>query len=92
MIASSIQLNNLHVNQTETIKVNHVPEVQWDAIWWQPQWKKVYRLFDRAYRQEVNGSDTETIVMMVASIMQWLHLRSMSLINKYYTRTLIYQP
>jgi len=92
MIASCIQLNNLYVKQIETIGVNHIPEVQWGAILLQPKWKKVYSPLDQAYREEVNDSDSEKMDIMVASVVQWLHWRLMSLINKYHTSTLIYRP
>jgi len=69
MITSSIESNNLHVKQIESIEVKRVAHIPPQAIWQQRQQKKVYSSVGRAYKDDIQGSDAEQRLMAVASIM-----------------------
>jgi len=47
MITSSIESNNVHVNQIESIQINHVAEVPPWAIWLESLQKIMYSFWDR---------------------------------------------
>jgi len=55
MIISSIESNNLHLIQIETIQVNCVAEVPLRAIWLRRQ-RKVYRSMDHTYMDDISAS------------------------------------
>jgi len=59
MITSSIESNNIHVKQIESIQVNRDAPVPLQAMWLRRQQKKVYISFDRAYRDTICGFNTE---------------------------------
>jgi len=90
MINSSIESNNQHVKQIECIQVNHVAPVPPHAFWLQRQRKTVYNLLGCAYRDYTSGSDAEKRLMTVASMMQELQERLMSLLDNHHTSSLTY--
>jgi hypothetical protein len=92
MITSSIELNDLHVKQIESIEVNHVAQVPQRAIWPRHQQKKVYSSLDHAYRDDISGSDAEKRLTTVASIVQGLHRRLMPLLDNHHTSSSTYRP
>jgi len=52
----------------------------------------VYSSLDRAYRDDISGSDSEKRLMTVASIVQRLHRRLMPLLDNHHTSSLTYRP
>ena len=52
----------------------------------------MYSSLDRAYRDDISGSDVEMSVAMVAFIVQGLHRRLMSLFGNHNTSSLTYRP
>jgi len=52
----------------------------------------VYSSLDRAYRDDISGSDTEQRLTTVASIVQGLHQRLMPLLDNPHTSSLTYRP
>jgi hypothetical protein len=92
MITSSIESNNLHVKQIESIHVSRVAQVPPQAIWLQRQRKSVYSSLDCAYRDDISGSDAKKGPTMVASIVPGLHLRLMPPRDNHHTRSLTYWP
>jgi len=92
MITLSFESKNLHVNQIQTIQVNHVAHVPPCAIWLRRQRKQVYSPLDCANRDDISGSHTKTRLTMVASIVQVLHLRLMSLLDNHHTSSLTFRP
>jgi len=91
-ITSSIESNNLHVKQIESIQVNHVGQVPPRAIWLRRQKKKVYSSLDPAYRDDISGSDAEMRLTMVPSIVDGLQQRLMPLLDDHHTSSLTYWP
>jgi len=91
-ITSSIESNNLHGKQIESIPVNRVAQVPPRAIWLRLQRKKVYSSLDRAYRDDISGSDAEKRLATAASIGQGLHWRLMPLLDNHHTSSLTYWP
>jgi hypothetical protein len=87
-----MESNNLHVTQIESIQVNCVAQVPPRAIWLWRQRKKVYSSLDRAYRDDISGSDTEKKLRTVSSIVQELYRRSIPLLNNHHTCSLTYRP
>jgi len=85
MITLTIKLNNLHVKQIESIEVNYVAQVQLHAIWLWHQQKKMYSPLNYASEESITGSDTKKRLTMAAAIMQGLHQRLMSLLDKNHT-------
>jgi len=92
VITSSIESNYLHAKQFESIQVKHVAQVGLQASWLWCWGKKVYSPLDRAYRDNITVSDPEMRLMMVASIVQGLHRRLMSLHDNHHTSSVRYQP
>jgi len=80
------------VKQIESIQVNCVAQVPRWAIWLRRQRKKVYSSLDRAYRDDISGSDAEKRLMTVASIVHGLHRRLIRLLDNHHTSSLTYRP
>jgi len=91
MITSSIWSNHLRVKQIESIQVNRVAQIPSQAIWVWCQWKMVNGSLDCTYRDDISGSDSEMRLMMVASIMERLHWRLMSLLDNHHTSSQTYR-
>jgi len=83
--------NNLHVKQIESIQVNRVAQVQLGAVWLRRQRKKVYSSWDRAYRDDISGSDAEKRPMTVASTAQGVDRRFIPLLHNHHTSSLTYR-
>jgi len=69
-MTSSIESNNLYVEQLETIQVDDVPPELLCAIWLQHQRKKVYSPFDCTYKDNTSSFNTERRLTNVAFTMQ----------------------
>jgi len=52
----------------------------------------MYSSLDRAYRDDISGSDAEKRLSTVASIVQVLHRRLMPLLDNHHTSSLTYRP
>lgn len=92
MITPSIESNYLHIEPIESILVNRGAQVPLCAVRLRVRRKRVYSLLDRAYMDNILGSDAVKRLTKVASIGQWWHGRLMSALNNHYTRSLTYQP
>jgi len=92
MSTSSIELNYLHVKQIDSVQLNSVAQVPPHAIWLRDEKKMVYRLLDRAYRDDISISDTRKRLAMVASIVKGLLWLLMSLLDNHDTSNLMYWP
>ena len=92
MITSNIEWNNLHVKLIESIEGKWVTQVPPPVIWLQRQRKRVCNPLDHTYRDDRSGSDANQRLTMVASRVQGLHRRLISLPNTHRTSSLTYQP
>jgi len=92
MISSSIESNNLQVKQIESIQVDGVDRVPLCAFWLRRQRENVYSPLHCAYKDDISGSDATTRVTSVASNVEGLHQRMMSLLDNHHTSSLTYRP
>ena len=92
MITSSIESNNLHLKQIESIEVNRVAHIPPRAVWLWLQQKKMHSSLDCVYQDDISGSDTEKRLRMVASSMWELHRRLIPALHNYHTSSLMYWP
>jgi len=92
MITSNIESNNVHITQIESIQVNRVAQVSPHAILLWPEQKEVSSNEDPAKRDDISGSDTKCRLTTVASIVQGLHRRLISLLHIHHTSSLMYRP
>jgi len=91
-IPSSIESNNPHAKQIQIIQLNGVAQVPLHAIWLRRQRRKVYSPLDRVCSNVITDFNAELRLTTVASIMQRLHHRLMSLLDNHLTSSLTHRP
>jgi len=92
MITSSIESNDLYVNQNEIIRAHCVDPVQPRAIRVWRLRKKVYSSLCSVFRGNISVSKDEKCHIMVAFIVRWMLRRLIPLIENHHTSSLMYWP